>query len=117
MTRQPALDDLMLMGGVIVQNNVDALAQRNFAVDVLEKFQPLAVGVFLGGVSDDFALQVIQRGKESDGAVAIVIVGLMRICPLPRGRPGWLRCSAWIWHFSSQQSTTACSGGLRYRPM
>jgi hypothetical protein len=25
------------------------------------------VGVFLGGVSDDFALQVIQRGKE-DGA-------------------------------------------------
>ncbi len=27
-------------------------------------------------MSDDFALQVIQRGKESDGAVAIVIVGL-----------------------------------------
>src|ERR1700759_424940 len=76
MTRQPALDDLMLMGGVIVQNNVDALAQRNFAVDVLEKFQPLAVGMFLGGVSDDFALQVIQRGKESDGAVAIVIMSL-----------------------------------------
>jgi hypothetical protein len=31
---------------------VDALAQRNFAVDLLEKFQPLTVGVFLGGVSD-----------------------------------------------------------------
>ena len=45
MTRQPAFDDRMLMGGVIIQNDVDALAQRNFAVDLLEEFQPLAVGV------------------------------------------------------------------------
>src|SRR5580692_8117373 len=71
MTRQPAFNDRMLVGGVIIQNDVDALAQRNFAVDLLEKFQPLAVGVFLGGVSDDFALQVIQRGKVGDGAVAL----------------------------------------------
>jgi len=54
---QPALDGRMFMGGVIVQNDVNMLAQRNFAVDLLEKFQPLVVGVFLGGVSDDFALQ------------------------------------------------------------
>jgi hypothetical protein len=27
---------------------VDSLAQRNFTVDLLEKFPPLAVGVFLG---------------------------------------------------------------------
>ena len=76
MTRQPAFNDRMLMGGVIIQNDVDVLAQRNFAVDLLEKFQPLAVGVFLGGVSDDFAMQIIQRGKEGDCAVAVVIVGL-----------------------------------------
>ena len=76
MTCQPAFDDRMFMGGVIIQNDVDVLTQRNFAVDLLEKFQPLAVGVFLGGVSDDFALQIIQRGKESDRTVAIVIVGL-----------------------------------------
>ena len=30
----------------------------------------------MGGVSDDFALQIIERGKESDRPVAIVIVGL-----------------------------------------
>src|SRR5258705_10968923 len=76
MTRQPAFNDRMLMSGVIIQNDVDTLAQRNFAVDLLEKFQPLAMGVFLGSVSDDFALQVIKRGKGSDGAVAIVMVGL-----------------------------------------
>src|SRR6201984_2970267 len=76
MACQPALDGRMFMGGVIVQNDVDMLAQRNFPVDLLEKFQPLAVGVFLGGLSDDFALQIIQRGKEGDRTVAVVIVGL-----------------------------------------
>src|SRR5437667_2734549 len=76
MACQPALDSRMFMGGVIVQNDVDMLAQRNFAVDLLKKFQPLAVGVCLGGVSDDFALQIIQRGKEGDRTVAIVIMGL-----------------------------------------
>src|SRR6266481_3631017 len=33
MTCQPALDGRMLMGGVIIQNDVDVLAQRNFAVE------------------------------------------------------------------------------------
>jgi hypothetical protein len=44
MTCQPALDGRVLMGGVIIQNDVNVLAQRNFPVDLLEKFQPLAVG-------------------------------------------------------------------------
>src|SRR6266446_9673255 len=75
------------MGGVIIQNDVDVLAQRNFAVDLLEKFQPLAMGVFLGGVSDDFALQIIQRGKEGDRAVAVVIVGLGADMPFAQWQP------------------------------
>src|SRR5579885_3056295 len=31
------------------------------------------------------------------------------------GRIGWNRLSAWIWDFSSTQSTTARSGGSKYR--
>ena len=27
------------------------------------------------------------------------------------GSPGWVRSSAWIWDFSSTESTTACIGG------
>jgi hypothetical protein len=76
MTCQPAFDDRMFMVGVIIQNDVDVLAQRNLLVDLLEKLQPLAVAVFLCGVSDDFALQIIQRGKECHRTVAVVIVGL-----------------------------------------
>jgi len=29
------------------------------------------------------------------------------------GSPGWVRSSAWIWLFSSTDSTNAFSGGLR----
>ena len=32
------------------------------------------------------------------------------------GKTGAERSSAWIWDFSSTQSTTAASGGLRYSP-
>src|SRR5215469_311705 len=89
MTSQPALDDRMFMGGIIVQNDVDVLAHRNFAVDLLEKFQPLTVGVFLGGLSDDFALQIIQCGKEGHRTVAIVIMGLGADMPFAQ-RQTWL---------------------------
>jgi hypothetical protein len=39
-TGQPAFDALVLMGEVIIQNDVDVLAQRNFAVDLLNKVEP-----------------------------------------------------------------------------
>src|SRR4030043_632661 len=36
--------------------------------------------------------------------------------PFFMGNPGWVRCRAWIWLFSSTQRTMALSGGLRYSP-
>ena len=33
------------------------------------------------------------------------------------GRVGAVRSSAWVWAFSSMQTTTAFSGGFRYKPM
>jgi hypothetical protein len=65
---------------------VDVLTQRNFAVDLLKKFQPLAVGVFLSGLSDDFALQIVQRCKEGDRTIAVVIVGLNADVPFAQRR-------------------------------
>ena len=45
MACQPALDEGMFVGGVVVQNDMNVLAQRNFAVDLFKKFQLLAVGM------------------------------------------------------------------------
>jgi hypothetical protein len=80
---------------------------------LLEKFQPLAVGVFLGGLSDDFALQIIQRGKEGDRTVAVVIVGLGADMPFAQGQTRLAPLQSLDLAFLVTQSTTACSGGLR----
>jgi hypothetical protein len=42
-------------------------------------------------VSDDFALQIIQRGKEGNRTVAVIIVGLGADMPFTQGqpRPSW----------------------------
>ena len=42
----------------------------------------------------------------------------MRRSTLPgaTGRTGWVRSSAWIWDFSSTQTTIAYAGGSRYSP-
>ena len=48
--------------------------------------------------------------------MALVIVGPGPQRPRFIGNPGWVRSSAWIWLFSSTDSTSARSGGLRYRP-
>lgn len=39
---------------------------------------------------------------------------LALVAPRPRfiGSPGWVRSSAWVWLFSSTDSTSACLGGL-----
>ena len=36
--------------------------------------------------------------------------------PALSGSPDWVGSSAWIWAFSSTESTTACLGGSTYRP-
>ena len=65
----------------------------------------------------DLAGGDLQRGEQGGGAVPDVVVGL----PSPAGpgrigRIGAVRSSAWIWDFSSIESTTALSGGFRYSP-
>ena len=62
-------------------------------------------------LAKDDARQHVQGGEQRRRAVALVVVG-------HRARPAglhrqtrWVRSSAWIWDFSSTESTTALSGG------
>ena len=50
----------------------------------------------------DFTLDGIEKADEF--AVAVALPGLI-------GNPGWVRSSAWIWLFSSIDSTTVWAGG------
>ncbi len=88
MAFQPTPDARMFVSGVIVQNDVDVLAHGDLPVNALEEFEPLAVRVFVSGVGDYFSLQVVERGKEGDRAIAIVIVGLGTNMPFAQRQTG-----------------------------
>src|SRR5258705_9772551 len=103
----------MFMGGVIVGDEMDVEIGRGLGIDGFEKGEPLLMAVTRRQAGDQLALEIIERGKQGQGAVPHVIMVLVRICPIPNGRPGCVRSSAWHCDFSSQHSTSALSGGLR----
>ena len=57
------------------------------------------------------AVEDVQRCEVRGGAVPFVVVGHRAGAALLIGRPGWVRSSAWIWLFSSTDSTMAWAGG------
>ena len=63
--------------------------------------------------ADDRAVEHVQSRKQGGGAIALVVMGHRPARPFFIGNPGWVRSSAWIWLFSSTDSTRALSGGLR----
>ena len=64
----------MLVGGVVVCDQMNCQALGSFLVDFLEESQPFLVPMLLGNGRDQFSLQVIERGKQRQGAMADVIV-------------------------------------------
>ena len=64
-------------------------------------------------LGDDRAVEHVEGGEQGGGAVALVVVSDALDVAEPHGKQGLVRSRAWIWLFSSTQSTTALSGGLR----
>ena len=79
------------------------------SLDGIEKADQLLMGVPLHAAAEHHALQDIEGGEQGGGAVALVV--MVPRFPGLSGRPGWVRSSAWIWLFSSIDSTTAWAGG------
>jgi len=78
---QPALYFGMLMGGVVIANQVELPVRRDGLIDQTEKFEPFLVAMLLLAQAKDFAVGRIQRGKQSGGAVAFVIMRHGRAAP------------------------------------
>ena len=75
---QPGADLGMLVGGVVVEHDVDDLAGRHGRLDGVEEADELAVAVALHAAAEDGALEDVERGEQCRRAVADVIVGLCR---------------------------------------
>ncbi len=70
----PRGNDRMLVGGVIVNDQVQRELRRSLAVDRLEERQPFFMGVLRGGRAQNPAVQIVHRGEKRDRAVPNVVV-------------------------------------------
>jgi hypothetical protein len=115
MLGQPGPHDRVLVGGVVVADHVQ-LAAWIGPGDLLEEGQELLVTVAWGAPVDNAPGRDLQRSEQRRGAVPGVVVGALLgpIQPDSADRLGAFQ--AWIWDFSSTQSTTARAGGCRYSP-
>lgn len=107
MPGQPGAHLRMFGRAVVVQDHVDQFASRHRRLDGVEEAQELVVAVTLHAAPDHRALQHVERGKQRRGAVTDVVVGLGLGRPSVTGRLGRVRSRAWIWLFSSSESTLA----------
>jgi len=69
---QPSFDLRMLVGGVVVGDQVNGQVLGRLLLDLSEKRQRLLVP--LGNAGDQLALQIVERSKQGQGAVVNVIV-------------------------------------------
>ena len=74
MPRQPRLDLGMLMGGVVVDDQMQFETARSVPVELFEESQPFDVGMAGLGARDDLPIQIIERGDQRDRAMPAVIV-------------------------------------------
>src|ERR1700738_2325245 len=91
MAVEPAGDRGMLMGGIIVGNDVDWEIGWGLVIDGFEEGQPLLMASLprrrpgaRRQAGDQLALEIVERGKQGQGAVPHVIVGLAANMPDPQ---------------------------------
>ena len=65
----------MLMGGIIVENDMDGLTVGDLGVDGVEEADELLMAVALHVLADDGAIEDVERGKERGRPMSLVIVG------------------------------------------
>ena len=94
---EPSLDLGMLVHGVVVEDDVDRLAFRHFALDGVEEADELLMAMALHIAANHLAVEYVERREQCRGAVSL------RACPkscgaesvcydflvLPRARRPW----------------------------
>lgn len=86
---EPGFDFFVLMGGVIVADDMDVFLLGNIAADQVEKANPFLVAMLFHAGADDFAAKGIHCGKQRGCAIALVIMG-HRLASALLEREPWL---------------------------
>ncbi len=102
----------MFVGGISVEDGVDHLAGRDGPLDGCDEADELLMPMARHAAADDLAFEHAERGEQGRRAVAFVIVREGCAFPPLQRKTGWVRSSAWIWLFSSMETTAAWRGGF-----
>ena len=70
----PCLHLRVLMGGIVVANEMDLLVRGSAPGNESQELQPFLVAMPLHATADDPAIGYIHRRKERGGAVALVVM-------------------------------------------
>ena len=110
---EPGSDLGMLVGGVVVDDEMDVELSRHVGLDVTQEGEELLMAMAGFALGDDRAVEHVEGGEQGGRAVALIVVGHAFDVAEAHGKHGLGGSRAWIWLFSSTHSTTALSGGLR----
>ncbi len=75
MAFEPPLDFRCLVGGVVVDDQVEIQVLGRLAVDLVQEANELLVSVLPHALADDLAVEHVERREQGGGAVALVVVG------------------------------------------
>src|SRR5512140_189420 len=74
-TKRSCRSDLgMLVGGVVVEDDVDHLAGRHLGLDRVQEADELLMAVALHVAADDGPVEDVERSEQGRGAMALVVV-------------------------------------------
>ena len=79
----------MFVGGVVVQHHMDLQIWRDSGIDLFEKLQPLDMPVARLALRDHASVQNVERRKQRDCSMTLVIVGHGLSPPVLERQP-WL---------------------------
>ena len=69
MAREPFLDFVFLVCRIVVEDHVDRLVRRNFALDAIEEADELLMAMALHVLPDDRAVEHVESGEQGGRAV------------------------------------------------
>ena len=74
MTTEPGTNVRVLVGGIVIENDVDDLTDRNLRLDGVQKSNEFLMTMAMHVAADDRAIEDVESGEQRRGAVPLVIV-------------------------------------------
>lgn len=90
MAAEPGTHLGVFVSGVVVEDDVDGLADRHLGVDAVEKADEFLMAMPLHVLADNGAVEHVESSKQCGRAMALVIMGHRAAAALLQ-RKSWLR--------------------------